>query len=41
MHPFDNLLFTYAERPSEWQELRKMPKSDAAAWVAQKRITPS
>jgi len=39
-HSFDALLFAYAEHPSEWEELRQMRKSDAAAWVAQKRITP-
>lgn len=41
MHPFDALLFTSAESASEWQELRRMPQSDAAAWVAGKRVTPS
>jgi len=41
MHSFDALLFSYAEHPSEWEKLRHMPKSDAAAWVAQKRVTPS
>jgi len=40
MHPFDALLFAYAEHPSEWEKLRQMRKADAAAWIAQKRVSP-
>lgn len=41
MHPFDALLFAQAESADEWQALRRMPMSDAAAWVAGRRVTPS
>jgi len=41
MAPFDALLFAYAETASEWEQLRQMPKADAAAWVAGRRVTPS
>jgi len=35
------MLMTCAESAEEWQELRHMPMSDAAAWVAARRVTPS
>jgi len=41
MHPFDALLFAYADTADEWATLRHMGKADAAAWVARKRVTPS
>jgi len=40
-HPFDALLLSYAESVQEWQRLRDLPRSEAAAWVAQRRVTPS
>jgi len=41
LHGLDALRFTHAESAEEWQALREMPMSDAAAWVAGKRVTPS
>lgn len=41
MHGFDAMLLTHAGTAGEWQQLRQMPLSDAAAWVAARRVTPS